>query len=545
MANAGVQAQQWGNKRPSQVWFRKLALGCWPFLLLIAAALLISLPAIRSDYIDDLDSAHHIMDGYFFRDAMRDLPVRHPVEYAITYYKQYPALGFVFWPPLYPFVEGVFFLLGGMNLTAARLCLFSFTALLAVLGYMLARRGGLARGYSVGAAMLILLTPSITRLSQMIMLEVPVLAMALLALFAYQRAVEGRNVTWPKLLALVTACVAAVYTKQPIAFLLPVLGLDIAVNHREMVRDRRVWIAAAALVVLLLPLAAFTLTVGSVGMTQAFGNDKSVVYGFRPPDRWTLEAWTYYFRLLPGLLNPVVLVLGIASLVYGFFHRSFLRANLVWFGWVGCWWLMFSWFLNKQPRYAALWIPGWVMLAVAFTFEVAKRKNFRLPAYVVLGIALLIGMNSARSIKPRGFRGMDRIVTAVLNGEPKGNIVYFGDYRQLFVPYVRMLDSSRKVHVLQGDKALSEVPDIAALCRDYKAGFVFSEADAGAIPLAVANRLDGDQVFRRVMETSIDTGKSPVRIIIYAYTGPMAASMRSIPLRSRIVDQTVTNKLRQ
>src|SRR5689334_2773985 len=85
-----------------------------PYIGIAVAALILSLPSIGTTKIDDLDSAHHIMDGIFFRDVIVDLPVAHPFHYTLDYYKKYPALGFLFWPPFFPAVEGIAFLLGGI-----------------------------------------------------------------------------------------------------------------------------------------------------------------------------------------------------------------------------------------------------------------------------------------------------------------------------------------------------------------------------------------------------------------------------------------------
>lgn len=69
----------------------------FPALLsLLVLTVLVSLPNLHSGNIDDLDSAHHLMDGYFFRDLVHDHPHTHLAQYVYNYYDQYPALGFIF-----------------------------------------------------------------------------------------------------------------------------------------------------------------------------------------------------------------------------------------------------------------------------------------------------------------------------------------------------------------------------------------------------------------------------------------------------------------
>jgi hypothetical protein len=48
-----------------------------------------------------VDEAQHAVIDLFIADALRDLPIRHPVQYAYRYYAQYPALAILHWPPLF------------------------------------------------------------------------------------------------------------------------------------------------------------------------------------------------------------------------------------------------------------------------------------------------------------------------------------------------------------------------------------------------------------------------------------------------------------
>src|SRR5438477_5938704 len=74
--------------------------------ILLAAALLIATVFMlhgigRGEFNINIDEAFDATSGIFFADAIRDLPLLHPVHYTYQYYAQYPALGFVHWPPLF------------------------------------------------------------------------------------------------------------------------------------------------------------------------------------------------------------------------------------------------------------------------------------------------------------------------------------------------------------------------------------------------------------------------------------------------------------
>src|SRR5947209_5089130 len=117
-------------------------------LLLVVVA---CLPNLRSTNIDDLDSAHHILDSYFFYDLLHDHPHSHVAAYAMAYHKQYPALGFLFWPPLFPAIGGLLCLIFGPNVLTIRLAILFFGATFAVSFYAILRRE-LGKWFAVAAA---------------------------------------------------------------------------------------------------------------------------------------------------------------------------------------------------------------------------------------------------------------------------------------------------------------------------------------------------------------------------------------------------------
>ena len=85
---------------------RNGAMNLLALVTILACVIVVSLPTVTSPDIDDLDSAHHLVDGYFFRDLIVDHPVSHLESYALGYYKQYPAMGFIFWPPFFRLFSG-------------------------------------------------------------------------------------------------------------------------------------------------------------------------------------------------------------------------------------------------------------------------------------------------------------------------------------------------------------------------------------------------------------------------------------------------------
>ena len=72
----------------------------------ILIAICVTCPSWFRNEIDGLDQAHNVLTSVFFYDFYRDVPVSNPVDYVYDYQRQYPALGFTFWPPLFHAITG-------------------------------------------------------------------------------------------------------------------------------------------------------------------------------------------------------------------------------------------------------------------------------------------------------------------------------------------------------------------------------------------------------------------------------------------------------
>ena len=69
-------------------------------LLTIAVVLLFETSPHAGDFWWS-DAPRHAMDGVFYRDMARSLPVTHLKQWATDYYLQYPAITVLFYPPLF------------------------------------------------------------------------------------------------------------------------------------------------------------------------------------------------------------------------------------------------------------------------------------------------------------------------------------------------------------------------------------------------------------------------------------------------------------
>src|SRR5271167_1204525 len=126
-------------------------------LLAVAVLLLFKTSPTQGDFWWS-DAPRHAMDGVFYYDLARALPVAHPKQWAVNYYLQYPAVTVLTYPPLFALVEALFFALFGVSHATAQLTVSAFFLVTAWGAYVLARRW-LGRISAFATALLFIGTP--------------------------------------------------------------------------------------------------------------------------------------------------------------------------------------------------------------------------------------------------------------------------------------------------------------------------------------------------------------------------------------------------
>lgn len=414
------------------------------------------------------DAARHGMDGVFVLDWVRDLPGSLDVyRYAAEYYARYPALGLVQYPPLFPVAEALFFTLFGINVTAARLAVASFAALGAAFGYRVARRfvGPVASGVAV---LVVFTAPGLVPWARDAMLEVPVVAMMLAATHFFLSYVEGgaRGSCFVAggLLAL------AVMTKQTACLLVPIwAGYAVWRLGWGVLKRREVLLGAALCLAMLAPLVVLTWRYARVNIGQSVGDMSAGL----PNSRTSWLGVTYYLRELGYQLGWPALVLvgatalaGIARAARG---KEFLPCGqarrgaalgLLWLG--ACWAVLTFVVAHKNPRFIAVWLPGWALVAAAGV-ESAWRGG-RLVRGLGWVAAAVLAVQAAATLSGHGWlwgapppmcvRGPDA-AAGLCAGAPRGTVVFYsGLYEGNFVFGVRRRDPQRRIVVLRGTKML-------------------------------------------------------------------------------------------
>ncbi len=503
---------------------------------MVLLVLVVMGPNLRSTGVDDLDSAHHLMDGYFFRDLLHDHPVRQLSAYALAYYKQYPALGFIFWPPLVPAVYGMFCLVGGAHVLAVRACMLCFGLLFCLSFYALLRRAAPVL-LSLAGVVVAATVPGMVWSFNEIMLEMPTLALMCVATLAYLHLADNLDHSggYKRALLCALACGALIYSKQPAWFLLPALCVDYLFRVRPRGRHPEVWLAAGLTVLLDIPLAVFTVVFGRANLGQSIGSSTNrIMQGYQALPRGSVAAWTYYPRLAVSRLDVVVVVAAVAAFVLAFVRRDFLRRNTVWFAWFGLAYLTFSYYDNRTPRHATFWWPAWVALAVAAIAALQQymppQTRWLLPTLLLLPVPF--HLHSAWRTNFTEYAGVQQPVAQLFAAGDPGNVLVFGLDKQVFTALIREHDDARSVHILRGERLLSPTRDVAGVCHDFRIHTVLVEAGPEQPPVTIA----GPQaaLLPELFQGHFERRGQPLTLLAYRYTGPLADKAADISLSSAL-----------
>jgi hypothetical protein len=177
------------------------------------------------------------------------------------------------------------------------------------------------------------------------------------------------------------------------------------------------------------------------------------------------------------LVNPVVVLLVLGAIALAVYSRRFLRENFIWISWFLFAYITFSYYDNRQARFATFWWPSWVVLAAAVLGELMKlmpRKwAWTLPLFLLLPVPWQI-----RNVWRSDFTDFRQVQTPIASlfekGNP-GNILVFGRDKQIFVALIREHDLSRTVHVIRGERLTENGHALAEVCRRYRIGTVLVE----------------------------------------------------------------------
>ena len=390
------------------------------------------------------------MGGVFVLDLIRDLPLSDPMEYALRYFAQYPALAFNWYLPGFYAAEAAMFSIFGASEAVARGTVFTFCLIGASVWFAWLRRGWGATVAFLATALF--LSPPLWNLwSRSVMLEAPVVAMLIVSVWALQRYMD--TPTWTRSIVAGAALAMALMIKQTAGFILPALLLYALATPRRFVLWR--WRALPAYLIVgvaLLAVAAHAVKFGSQGLTSVL-SDAPIEAGGSTP-RWSIDRWLLFPKVLIQTWGPYLTLLSAIGALLP--RRAGERYLPMIYLWLVCWYVAASLVLGgpNAARYTMYAFPALALLAV--------RPILYLQGMVWLHAAAVgllvggIGFNVWRSFDepiPRldGYRPVADFVHGTGTRAP---ILFAGKHDGNFIFHLRRLDDSRSHVVLRADKIL-------------------------------------------------------------------------------------------
>jgi len=410
----------------------------WLWLLSsIALVCVVAARDIRIGEFDyNVDEAQHAVTGLFIADAFRDLPIRHPVQYAYRYYAQYPAVAILHWPPLFYIFEGLSFLVLGPSVVSARLTVLLFCILLLYQWFRLVEE--MLDSYTAGICTPALgLLPMVLLFEKSVMLEIPSLALGIAAIRHWIGYLEQNRRKSLYLAALWLS--AALLCKQTSVYLLLFCVLTLLVTgqwRRIISRDAIVFTAIVAALA------------GPFLMLMMFLQGKAVANDLGSHRMIGWERITYYGQALPSSFPPTLLVLALLGAALALRWDVPRRAAIM-----GCWvlsgYLTFSWFGQRDPRFAIYWFPPLVYFAVGLItrFFRAGRLNVAMRAAAALLIVILL--IPAWHYQRPYISGYKDAASRIVKSYNSGIILFDGPVPGNFVFFVRALDPARRFVILR------------------------------------------------------------------------------------------------
>lgn len=365
-----------------------------------------------------------------------------PITYAERYYVQYPALTIGMYPPVFYTVEALFFKVLGVSPLAARLAVLLFT-LLGVNVFFLLCRMWFPLWLSVVGGMLYLLQPVTLFGQKNVMVEMPALAMSIVAIYFLCVATE-RGTQWACFWAPLFAALAFL-TKQNTIFLVPIWCVWILAHRKwDLAKSRHFVMGILVGVVVLIPWVIINLTV-SRSYVEAFA--------FQEYHLWS--NCLYYLKHCSEIVSYPVVTLSVVSVILWPKLRQYsgYKFSLLW---------GFSVLLSisvmefTTPRYAMFIVPAMIILSMYLVRLVTEKfwvLLSRRPVYPVLLLALIcLHLNTDRVWGGRDIQGFEEVADFVVQDRECVSVFYDGYFDEAFIFHMRARDKDRRVFVFRASK---------------------------------------------------------------------------------------------
>jgi 4-amino-4-deoxy-L-arabinose transferase-like glycosyltransferase len=394
------------------------------------------------------DAPRHAANGVFWKDLIAALPVN-PIDFAVNYYLRYPVISPSAYPPGFYWLEAVAFSLFGVSPFIGKGMVLAFTLMAAL--YLMAWLSRWVSEEAGWGGALLILQPGVIVWSHAIMLNIPSMALGLAALYHTRRWIETPHIRHLSIAAIFAAVGILTYVHTGVVLLVALVW--IGTEHRwTMTRKPRGMLIILGLlsVVVMLPImVAFKWA--PIHLSLVFPSVQQVS---RP------SHWLYYLTIVPKLISVPTLILALAGVVIGIRHPDRRREVKLALIWLVIGYLILSYILAKELRYALLLVPPIVILSMigllSLTQWGAGLRGRPSPGFFHAGLALILAVHlwgAARVFVPV-VDGFQDIVAFLIRKATHERIFYEGRLNGVFSFYMRAEDPKFQRTVVRGSKLL-------------------------------------------------------------------------------------------
>ncbi|GAK58830.1 4-amino-4-deoxy-L-arabinose transferase and related glycosyltransferase of PMT family-like [Candidatus Vecturithrix granuli] len=433
------------NKERKNVKSSFLLLGYIVSLCIIAIVL--SSKGITDESVISMngDMPRYLMNGVYFYDLASDFPVSNPFAHVSRYFAKYPALSLGHHPLLLGLAEVPFYAIFGISIFSARLTIVFFLLLAALSLFFLVKR---IYGNHIAfiSALLFVTTPFIIEYSQIVMAEIPTIALTLFATYFFYRYCESERALYAFITAL--SLVLSLYSKQAAVFIIPIFLFYLLLHRGPKVFLRKELILASFLIVLLLiPLVFITLKFSRVNV--AWVTNAGFDYKF------SFANLIFSFQMLgKELLTLPVLLISLISILLSLLRKD--KRSVLFFFWIiSCYLSFIILGLHKNARYVIFWVPVFCVFA-ATLINACEYRFWKIGTSILLLLTISYQFVIAYRQEAEYTDGYEETAQYIVEYK-KGESVLYQEIVDTgyFIFFVRKHDPGRNLIVLRTDKILA------------------------------------------------------------------------------------------
>jgi len=388
----------------------------------------------KGEFFYNVDETQHAMGGLYAADFISDHAWTEPVRYTYRYYAQYQTFSPIIWPPLFYGVEGVLFLILGPSVVTARLAVLLFSLLAAVMWFVIVRETQEDFAACVSTALLVAM-PSVLLFENLVMLEIPTLALSLVCVWLWMKYMREGSPRWLYLFGVAAGC--ALLCKNNSVYLAFFCLFSVIFSWRwKRLLNRHLPLALLLSAAIAGP---FYVTTWLKARVTVQANFVAEFHDLSHP----FSHVTYYFEVLPSQLDWPILILAVAGMVTAKYWADSQAATAMMAWMAGCY-VTFTIIGQKNPRYVFYWIPVFLWFAVGPLFAPYPKKWMRWAGRAVAIALVIYTLNQARTFE-RPFVSGYAAAARRLVREPGNEVVLFdGDLPGNFSFHMRALDPQRR-----------------------------------------------------------------------------------------------------